>query len=172
MPGIFAKSDGQWRMHPVGMSPSLLRLDPVSVEPNARLESNANACLLVRVAGHEQWAALVDEGADVLHNGARIAAGLRILEHRDALALAGAAAMFFTTEALAHVELFADAAPVPCPRCRSDVRQGDPMVRCPSCRVVHHEVTDRNCWTYAPTCALCSQPTALDAGLRWTPEEL
>jgi Prokaryotic RING finger family 1 len=173
MPGIFAKSDGQWRMHPVGASPSLLRLEPVSVEPCARLEPGANdACLLVRVAGHDQWAALVADDAEVHHNGTRIAAGLRTLEHRDALALGGTTPLFFTTEESAHVETFEAAAPVTCPRCRGEVHPGDAAVRCPSCGVMHHEAGDRNCWTYAPTCALCSQPTALDAGLRWTPEEL
>lgn len=172
MPGIFAKRDGQWRIHPVGMSPSLLRLDPASVEPSARLESSANACLLVRIAGGRQWAALVADEPRVHHNGTRIAAGLRMLEHRDALALAGAESLFFTAEEPAFIEPFAATAAVTCPRCRGEVHLGDNAVRCPSCGVMHHETVNRNCWTYAPTCALCSQPTALDAGLRWTPEEL
>lgn len=174
MPGIFHQCDGQWRLLPLAASPSLLRLDPVGVEPSASIgvPAGASQCLLVRVAEQAKWAALVAEDSNVRHNGARVAAGLRVLQHRDALALAGAGSVFFTTEELAHVETFAAASPLACPRCRSVVRPGDAVVRCPSCGVVHHEAADRNCWTYAQACALCSQPTAFDAGLRWTPEEI
>jgi hypothetical protein len=174
MPGFFHKSGGQWRLLSVTESPSLLRFDPVGVDPAgaATARTDANACLLVRVAGQERWAALVAEDAALLHNGARVAACLRVLEHRDALALGGGPSLFFSTEEPARVETFTADAPVACPRCRGEVRPGDAVVRCPSCGVVHHEAGDRRCWTYCEFCALCPQPTALDAGLRWTPEEL
>lgn len=177
MPAVFHKRAGRWCLAPVDASPSLLRLDPVSVTPSAAtdLNSAADACLLVRVDGHNRWAALVAGDVALRHNGVPVAARLRVLEHRDALALDGLegdGALFFTTEELAHVEPFAGAEPVSCPRCHRHVHPGHAAVRCPSCGVVHHESADRNCWTYAEVCALCSQPTALDAGLRWTPEEL
>ena len=186
MPCIFHNSEGRWRLLPVATSPSVLRLDPLRVEPAAPRATASDSFLLVRAAAPArpaQWALLVAGDADVRHNGMPVSAGLRVLEHRDALAFAGATratgaaagaaaeAVFFTTEELAHVETFAGTESVSCPRCRSELRHGDAAVRCPSCGVVHHEATDRNCWTYAPACALCSQPTALDAGLRWTPEE-
>jgi hypothetical protein len=174
MPAFFCKHDGQWQLVPVAASPSLLRLDPVNVEPFAAtgLTSASAACLLVRVAGQNRLAALVAGDVAIRHNGVPVTAGLRILEHRDALALEGGGLVFWTTEELAHVEPFAGAEPVSCPRCLRPVHPGHASVRCPSCGVVHHEVPERDCWTYAAKCALCPQPTALDAGLRWTPEEL
>jgi hypothetical protein len=174
MPGIFHQSEGKWHLVPLGAAPRLLRLDPVSIERAGETVAplDADACVLVHIGGHHGWAALVAEGAALLHNGARIGAGLRLLAHRDALALSGGQMLFFTTEEQAHVETFAADAPVSCPRCRSEVHPGEAVVRCPACGVVHHETSDRNCWTYAPVCALCPQPTAFDAALRWTPEEL
>lgn len=174
MPGIFHRLGGQWHLTPVVGSPSLLRLDPMSIESPALkpVARATNECLLVCVGGQNRWATLVADDAGLRHNGTPIAAGLRMLEHRDALAVDGGEGSFFTTEELAHVEAYAGSAAISCPRCRSHVSAGDAVVRCPSCGVVHHEMADRNCWTYAEACALCSQPTALDAGLRWTPEDL
>ena len=170
MPGIFNRCDGRWQLATVARSPSALRLDPVRVEP-AVAPPDGDTCVLVRVEGGI-WAALMADNSAVRHNGAPVAAGLRMLEHRDALALRGAAPVFFSTEEPARVEAFVADAPVSCPRCRSDVMPGAATVRCPSCGAVHHEMPDRNCWTYAENCSLCPQPTALDAGLRWSPEEL
>jgi len=174
MPGFFHKLGAQWRLASFAATPSLLRLDMVSVEPfdGTTLSPSANTCLLVRVAGPNRWAALVAGDAAFRHNGIAVAAGLRILEHRDALALDAGGSLFFTTEELAHIESFGEAEPVSCPRCRSDVQQGDAIVRCPSCRVVHHETAERNCWSYSDACACCAQATAFNTGLRWTPEDL
>ena len=176
MPGIFHKIDSEWRLAPVVASPCLLRLDAPSIEPFDAAHQGfvKHACLLVRVAGRNKWAVLVAGDVAIRHNGVRVVAGLRILNHRDALALEGCGSLFFTTEELAHVEAFDGAASVSCPRCRLEVLPGHASVRCPSCGVVHHEAPDRdrNCWSYSENCALCTQKTALDAGLRWTPEEL
>ena len=49
-------------------------------------------------------------------------------------------------------------------------------VRCPNqrCGAWHHQdaAQSLDCWTYGPTCNLCGRSTQLDAGFRWTPEEL
>ena len=174
MPGIFHESGGQWRLVRAEESPSLLRLAPVSMEPAAAASPRpgANTCLLVQIEAGRKWAVLVSGAVALRHNGAPVTAGLRILDHRDAIGLDGHAPLFFSTEELAHVETFAFDTSVSCPRCRSEVRHGDAVVRCPLCGVAHHETPERNCWTYAETCALCAQATALDAGLRWTPEDL
>jgi hypothetical protein len=175
MPGIFHKVDNQWRLAPVVAPCSLLRLDPARIKPfdAAHPGFAPPACLLVRVAGPNKWAALVPDGAAIRHNGVPVAAGLRMLNHRDTLALEGGESLFFTTEELAHVEAYAGPT-VTCPRCRREVLPGHASVRCPCCGVVYHEAPDRDlpCWTYSETCQLCPQLTALDAALRWTPEEL
>jgi hypothetical protein len=90
----------------------------------------------------------------------------------DFLNPAQGAPVFFSTEEAACIETFTGTGSVTCPRCRTAIVPGQPVVRCPDCGVVHHEVADRNCWTYAKTCALCAQLTALDTGLRWSPEAL
>jgi hypothetical protein len=110
----------------------------------------------------------------VLHNGAVIApgVGIRVLAHMDCLALESGEVIYFSTEEAARVMPFAGPTGVSCPRCRSEIRAGEPAVKCPGCGVFHHEIEDRNCWTYAPTCALCAQPTPLDHPLQWTPEGL
>jgi hypothetical protein len=175
MPGIFHNVEGAWRLAPVVAPCSLLRLDTARIKPfdAAHPGFAPPACLLVRVAGPNKWAALVPAGAAIRHNGVPVAAGLRMLAHRDALALEGGDSLFFTTEEPAHIEVFAGPA-VPCPRCRLEVLPGDASVRCPACGVVHHESPDRGrpCWSYAEACSLCPQTTALDAGLAWTPEDL
>jgi Prokaryotic RING finger family 1 len=173
MPHVFYKDNDKWRVAPV-VSPGLLRLDPVGVEATAvpGLRSPAKACLFVYIATQNKWGVMVGADMAVRHNGVPIKAGLRMLEHRDALAPEAGTLLFFSTEELARVEPFAGAAAVACQRCRGEIRQEDAAVRCPSCGVVHHEAADRNCWTYAETCAMCPQPSAPDAGLSWSPEEL
>lgn len=173
MPHVFHKDNDKWRVV-AAVSPGLLRLDPVAIEPTEwpALRYPVKTCLFVHIATQNKWGVMVSADMTVRHNGLPIKAGLRLLEHRDALAPEAGTLLFFSTEELARVEPFAGAAAVSCPRCRSEVRHGDAAVRCPSCGVVHHETADRNCWTYGETCALCPQPSALDAGLRWTPEDL
>ena len=101
-------------------------------------------------------------------NGSRVPTGVCVLEHGDELRV-GAHRAWFSTERLASVIPFGDGAEPACPRCRTPVHQGDPSVRCPQCQIVHHQAPNRACWTYLERCSACDQPTALDAGLRWSP---
>ena len=107
-------------------------------------------------------------------NGAPLDLGIRVLADRDELRV-GSARAFFSTETLAAIEAFPGSErPTLCPRCKLEIVAGTPAVRCTKCRVWHHEsVADGlECWSYAATCAAdCDQPTALDTGLRWSPEE-
>lgn len=105
-------------------------------------------------------------------NGAGLVTGIQVLRDRDEIVV-DARRLWFSTEARAAVAPYAGAEAVACPRCRLDVEPGMPAVVCPGCAVVHHERADElPCWTYAPRCAVCDQPTGLDADLRWTPETL
>jgi hypothetical protein len=118
------------------------------------------------------WAVVSGANARVFVNGEPLALGVARLRDRDELRVGAGAAVYFSSERPACVEPCArDDAPR-CPRCAQAIGRGEPSVRCPSCEVLHHQLRGRACWTYSPSCALCSQPTDLDAGLRWTPEEL
>jgi Zn finger protein HypA/HybF involved in hydrogenase expression len=110
--------------------------------------------------------------AGVSINGLPLTVGIRALADRDEIR-AGERAFYFSTESLAQVEDFpgSDNA-LFCPRCKQEIEKNTSAVRCPACSVWHHQTDELNCWTYAETCALCSQQTDLSAGFRWTPEEL
>jgi hypothetical protein len=126
----------------------------------------------MRLASEAAWVLLPATGERLLHNGQPLVAGLRVLADRDALALEGCEPAYFSTEETARLESFAGSGKVICPRCRGAIAHGEPAVKCPRCGVFHHEAEDRNCWSYSGTCALCAQPSALDAGLQWSPETL
>ena len=118
------------------------------------------------------WFLLASPDAGVLINGVRLGSGIRRLADRDSIRVAGGSAAYFSIEQLAAVETFAAAESVYCPRCKLEIERGHAVVRCPSCGVFHHEraAEGQTCWTYAPTCALCDQPTDLDnSEFRWTP---
>jgi hypothetical protein len=119
------------------------------------------------------WHLLAPYGASLWVNGLPLLAGIHVMGDRDQISAADGTAMFFSTEALARVApMPATERPMMCPRCRQRIATGDAAVRCPQCALWHHESEQYPCWTYAATCALCPQPTALDAGYQWTPMEL
>ena len=130
--------------------------------------------ILTRLANPpETWALLCPPQSDVRLNGLPVPLGLAVLADRDELRIPGESARFFSTETLARVEACPDtAAHSFCPRCKQAIESGSAAVRCPGCGLWHHSSDDLPCWSYAPTCAGCSQETALNAGFRWTPEEL
>ena len=121
--------------------------------------------------GDRAWVLVTGrDGPRTQVNGVPLVLGVRVMADRDALRV-GDVRMFFSTETLPRVEAYPEEAPeVPCARCRSPLRAGDPAVRCPACGLWHHEASGRQCWTYDVRCGNCDQPTALDAGWRWTPE--
>jgi hypothetical protein len=133
----------------------------------------------------ESWLFLLPSGASAFVNGQRLSLGMRVLRDRDEILLpatlpadgtdAEPQRIFFSTERLAIVEPFAGAArPVICSRCKQIIEVGQLAVRCPNgrCGLWHHESAEQPCWTYAEKCSNCDQATALDAGYRWTPEQL
>ena len=137
-------------------------------------ESVSPALLLRGKKGEPSpWLLIAGAGHDVHVNGDPTLLGVRMLADRDEINVAGVGEFFFSTESLAQVEEFAGASQtIYCPRCRQLIDDGAPAVKCPQCGVWYHETDELNCWTYAETCALCPQATDLEAGFRWTPEEL
>jgi hypothetical protein len=128
-----------------------------------------------RGSDRETWALITRAPEKVRVNGLPVSLGVRILTDRDAIRISEVGSCYFSTERLAQVEAFPGAAEaVFCPRCRQEIVKGTPAVRCPGpdCRVWHHQSDEFPCWTYNETCALCPQPTDLDAGHQWTPEGL
>ncbi len=147
------------------------------IAPAAGCGPPADGALLLcteraREDARASWAVLCGKDAELYVNGELVRIGFRVLRHKDELRLGRGAAVYFSTEETARVASYArDDAPR-CPRCAQAIEKGDRSVRCPGCGVVFHELEERRCWTYAETCALCDQPTALDAALRWSPEDL
>jgi hypothetical protein len=119
------------------------------------------------------WALVVGRGQRVLVNGAPAELGLVALGDRDQIWPADGRPLYFSTETLAQVTPFPAAEGRGfCPRCKLRIDAGTPAVRCPGCGLWYHQSDEFPCWTYAPQCSACPQETALDAGFRWTPEEL
>ena len=117
-------------------------------------------------------------GSDAVRvNGMPLDLGIHVLRDRDELRVGNTRA-FFSAESLAVVEPFPGSErPTLCPRCKLEIEAGKAAVRCPKCRVWHHQCPGEpdklGCWLYSEKCAAdCGQPTALDAGFRWTPEDL
>lgn len=174
-------NDGRWIATEL---PALARLSQGTFAPLDEVErsdeaqiAGAGDALIYRQRGNHDtsvWLLLAPTNAGIGINETPLETGLRILRDRDAIRLADAPTMYFSTERLARIEAFAGTETV-CPRCRLEINAGDAAVRCPACGVWHHErvAEGQNCWTYAKTCALCDQPTDLErAELRWTPERL
>jgi hypothetical protein len=142
------------------------------------LEEGAAAfgpALLLRCqdASGDLWLLMDAAPPRVRLNGASLITGIHVLQDRDEITIPGVGRMFFSTEVLARVEPYPGGErPAICPRCKRRIDTATPAVRCPQCGVWHHQSDELPCWTYSDTCALCSQPTALDAGYRWTPEAL
>lgn len=123
--------------------------------------------------GHGAWHLVAPPHVELWINGMPMLAGLHVMADRDEIRFDARDTFFFSTEALARVSPMpiTDKA-VMCPRCRQRIEPHTLAVCCPPCGLWHHQSDELPCWTYAPTCALCPQPTPLDAGFRWTPTEL
>jgi len=137
--------------------------------------ASAPRILEVPRPGYEAWLLLAARGMDAAINGLPLAGGLGVLSDRDEIRWKGSPTLYFSTETLARVEPLPDSDhEMICPRCRQPIEPGSPAVRCPrrSCGVWHHASERYGCWAYAATCALCPQPTPLDAGYQWTPEDV
>lgn len=171
MPVIFEICNSRYEPRPVPGLRNYLWLTPLRLKPigDGPVRMRHKSHLILCAGRVRQWLLVVSDAQRLVHNGLPVFnAGPRVLAHRDALAVEGHAPVFFSTEEPARIEPF-DGATATCPRCRDELLPDLPAVRCPKCGVSHHEMPDRNCWTYASTCALCVQPTPLDTGLLWTP---
>jgi hypothetical protein len=127
----------------------------------------------VAVGRRAEWALFAGAAVGVSINGVPLRTGLRVLADRDEARLGAGAGFFFSAERLARVE------PLPsfdralrCARCQQPIETGCPAVLCPGCDRWFHQDRELDCWTHLPKCSMCSQPTALDSGFRWTPEDL
>jgi len=147
---------------------------PRALAEGFRLGEDTPAAVVRAAAGDSPvWVLLVAAQGEARINGFTPVAGVRVLEDRDEIRAGAGRALFFSTETLAHVEEFPGAEhAVYCGRCRQAMVKGQPAVRCPSpkCGIWYHQTESLPCWTYAPTCAFCPQPTSLDAAFRWVPE--
>lgn len=121
------------------------------------------------------WVLLTGPTEGVRVNGSALPSGIRVLRDRDEIRLAGGVRLYLSLEELARVMPFAGTEPpVYCPRCKLELKKGEASVRCPNptCRITHHQSAELPCWTYTGGCTLCGHPTDLEAGFRWTPEDL
>jgi hypothetical protein len=164
----FEAAPGDWAVTPLpARSVDLRALQRRSARPDD--EPRPSVWLFHEgTPGQQRWH-LVAIGR-VFVNGVPVLGGLRVLSDRDEIRVAGVETWFFSTEELARVEPMPVAGkPIVCPRCRQRIDTDILAVKCPACSLWHHQSDDLPCWTYAPTCALCPQPTQLDSGFQWTP---
>ncbi len=151
-------------------------LRPVPCAHTTASGNSAPPFLLVRSCDEderERWILLGPPGNVLRINGSPLALGARVLRHRDELRVAGMPGRaFFSLEALCRVAPFEGPEGARCPRCQLDIAIGTPAVRCAQCNTSYHQSDERPCWTYAQRCALDDQPTSLDAGYRFRPEEV
>ena len=167
---------GEWGIHPLAGECCLVAAE----EGEARFEPPASRIDQPHLwfvpegtaGGPVSWALLASPNARPLLNGLALRLGMRLLRDRDQISVGGRH-YFFSSEELARVVPFPGLAqPAHCPRCKRIIEPGDAAVACPQCRAWHHQ-SKFPCWTYEGTCALCQrQPTALDTGFAWTPENL
>jgi hypothetical protein len=177
MAHLWVREDsGEWAALPLAAAAVDLRCSPPRALPAAGPVTDDQVLLLCAPAGGAagvEWVLLAGAGATVWINGLPLGAGLRALADRDQVHVEGAAPLYFSTERLAAVAAMPGSPqPLFCPRCRQAIETASDAVLCPQCGVWHHQSAALPCWLYAPTCALCPQPTELDGGFRWTPEEL
>lgn len=132
--------------------------------------------IAAETGGPPVWALVAARKSNARVNGCPPVAGLRVLSDRDEIRIGAATQLYFSSESLATVVPFpASEHPehvVRCGRCHQPIALGDSAVRCPRCALWFHESAESPCWTYTAECnGFCGQPTALDAGFSWAPED-
>ena len=171
MAHLWTRSDagnGEWTVVALAGDGVDLTVGDSGVSPSATV-------ILRRVGGAAQdaWALLAAREARVRVNGVPVQLGIIVLADRDEIRWPPDCTRFFSTEQQPTVVPYpADAGRGFCPRCKQAIPAGEAAVRCPGCGLWHHASDALPCWTYGEHCAACAEPTALDAGFRWTPEEL
>jgi hypothetical protein len=166
------QSDG-WVAEPLAEEVTLLTPvdDRARSERHGEPDPNARDAAVFYLKGtdDELWILMSGRLVDVRVNGLPSAAGIHVLRDRDEIVVNGRR-RYFSSEQLARIAPLPSDARVSCPRCRQPIDAESEAVRCPRCRVWHHEARELPCWTYANTCAICAQPTAFENGYQWTPE--
>jgi hypothetical protein len=127
----------------------------------------------------DQWVLLSATDSGVRVNGAPLTLGIRVLRHRDEIVLPAASEgprrWFYSGECVVEVRpLPRQYEPATCPRCKRRIAVGTPAVQCPnsSCGAWYHQTDESPCWSSGEYCGLCETPAVLDAGTRWSPEDL
>lgn len=157
-----------------GFSKLVLSEDATRPIQRWREEMDGAWPILFRREDSEEWLLLTSDVLAVYVNSMPLRLGLHVLQDRDEIRIGGRR-FFFSAESLARVVPFPGSDRVLlCARCRQQIADGTPAVGCPSshCGAWHHQTDELPCWTYGATCTLCDQPTALEAGYRWTPMDL
>lgn len=180
MPHLWVRDEsaaGDWLVTPLDDGAFALPASgaPPRVHRQLAEAARGTAALLLRsrLPDGETWLVMGLAPSGVLLNGEPLRTGIRVLADRDELHVDGVGRVFFSSERLARIEAFPGAErTVRCPRCKQIVEPGSAAVRCPQCAAWYHQSDDLPCWTYAPHCALCPQPTALETGYQWTPAEV
>jgi hypothetical protein len=181
MAHVWVRGKGEWLIARLAGDGFALTHDPARPVRTRAAASGADGqdvAALIRRPGRDgkgSWVLLaLHDGLRV--NGYPLPVGMRVLRDRDSLHIDGVGHLFFSSEDLAIVEPYSGAAGLRCARCKRLIDQGDPAVHCPNsnCGLWYHQMPEKDlpCWTYAPKCARCPQPTDLSTGYRWTPEEL
>lgn len=173
MAHLWEKRGSDWAVAPLGEEAICVLADdgPTIAEGDRR-----DGVLLLR-AGSGQWVLLCDREAGVRVNGGPPVSSIVALRNRDEIIRpAGNTGRlqryFFSTEGLAQAVPFPDGADeMGCARCGQPLETGDLAVQCPACASWHHAGDALPCWQYDDHCAVCDQPTDLEAGYRWVPEE-
>jgi hypothetical protein len=175
MPVLWNKTEaGPWAPCELALARHAVWKETGRIMAMAKGARPRGADVLLMPSDHDamHWVLLSPMASEVSINGWRMQSGIRALRDRDEIRL-GAARFFYSSERLAHVEPLPPMdRPVMCARCKQVIATGTPAVQCPQFGIWTHQSAEYECWTYAPTCPLCSQVTALDAGYAWTPEQL
>ena len=180
MPYVWFVEESQW----TAMLLSEMPVDVGAEVPRAVAAEHASsgtkqvpiqkATRIVPVKNGSSQMSLLIWGAEetVRVNGWALTTGLRVLADKDEIRIGDRASLFYSSESVAEIETFPGSdREIFCPRCTLVIQKGQSVVRCPCCQLIHHQDAELGCWVYAPGCASCSHPTALDAGFRWAPDE-
>lgn len=167
---------GAWAVLPLSGDEFDLVSLPVPSPASSRRPGGRRSGRLLRAmsegAAGTEWVLVAPPEEQIAVNGLPLLAGIHSLGDRDEIGLAGES-VFFSTETLARIEAMPASQEVRfCPRCKQAIEEASPAVRCPQCGLWHHQSETLPCWLYSSTCAMCPQDTDLEAGFRWTPEDL
>jgi hypothetical protein len=169
----FRDADEVWAVKPLGdCAMDISVYPPRALDAQFRLGHDTRAAVVSAPTGDAaRWVLLIAGDIEIRVSGFPTVAGLRVLQDRDEIGVQPTGTLFFSAETLAHVEEFtAGERAIFCPRCRQPVESGQLAVCCPHCSIWYHQTAELPCWTYSPTCGVCPQATALDAGYQWVPE--